>query len=560
MAELKIVLEDNLYQYQVTLAGLYFEFPAGSPDNQKTLILFLRGFKKYPGAKHGLFTQEQIAKALPEFSGATKQSIQDHERRFKESGHNIRSFLNRKRKVDEAVVEALAQELEEDVLASKEELAQRVNERLGRKDLSAPNMEAGLEQIPANHLRRILRTHLSQGEAHYQEKHLLGEVFRALQSSDHKEKQRALRLLDQAQIQENDPEEGAKLFRPDEESLKALCTPDKGVCEIPLRLRWVVFSLVLYGHGVPLRVLGGWLGVHKTTVLRWVLGLSSGLWELISGWIVQSVKGELVYLDEKWIKIKGNWYYWFVALDGETELPIVQELMEKRTGWNCLWVVIKLKKMGFNVKTFVTDGLKGYLWAIPRGFQKAVHQICLFHYKQNITKFVKEHCPDEKEREIQKKEMKKVFQTRDKRTVKNRLTRLAGKSEVWGIGEWIKGTWEQLPHLLPAIGNRQIPRTSNAIERFFRAFNRFYKVRRGFFSVRSAKQQLILFLVFYLFTQGEEGVAPIERVVPDARRMPLYRLMNDPFHSLGLGVEAEEEAGKVKESRPYAENRLRKAS
>ncbi|MDO8095031.1 MAG: transposase [Candidatus Brocadiales bacterium] len=557
MAELKIVLENN--RYQITLAGFCFEFPGGCPDNQKALILFLRGFKKYPGAKHGLFTQEQIAKALPEFSGATKQSIQDHERHFEESGYNIRFYLNRKRKVDEVVVEALAKELEEDVLAGKEELAKRVNERLGRKDLSAPNMEAGLEQIPADRLRKIIRNQLAKGEAHYQEKHLLERVFEALESKDPEEKRRALTLLERAQIQEND-EEGMKLFRPDEETLKDLCTPDKPLSEIPLTVRWAVVSLVLYGYGVPLRVLGRWLGVHKTTVLRWILSLSLGLWELISAWIVKSVKGKLVYIDEKWIKIKGKWYYWFVALDGDTELPIVQDLMEKRTGWNCLWIITKLKKMGFDVKTFVTDGLKGYIWAIPRVFGGAIHQLCLFHNQQNITKFVKENCLDEKEREIRKKEMKKVFEVKDKRTVKSRLTRLEGKSEAWGIGGWLKGTWEQLSHLLPAIGNRQIPRTSNAVERFFRAFNRFYKVRRGFHSVQSAKHQLILFLVFYLFTQGEEGVAPIERVVPDARRMPLYRLMNDPFRSLGLGVEGEEETEKVKESRPYAENRLRKAS
>ncbi|MBI1987234.1 MAG: transposase [Nitrospinae bacterium] len=87
--------------------------------------------------------------------------------------------------------------------------------------------------------------------------------------------------------------------------------------------------------------------------------------------------------------------------------------VEKRTGWNCLWIIAKLKKMGFEVKIFVTDGLKGYLWAIPRAFHKAIHQICLFHYKQNITKFVKEHCSDEKERENGKKEMKRVTQGRE---------------------------------------------------------------------------------------------------------------------------------------------------
>lgn len=553
MAELQIVIEDNLYK--VKGEGFYFEFPAEGADNRKALILFLRGFKKDPRAKQGLFSQEQIAQAMPDFPGATRQSVQDHERRFEESGYNIRSYLNRKRKVDEQVVEALAKELEEDGLASKEELAKRVNKRLGRKDLTPANIEAGIEQIPASHLRKIILKQIAKGKNHYREGYLLETVFRALQSASQKEVRRAVTLLERARI-EGGEEEGMKLLYPEKESIKGLCTPGRPLSTIPLALRWMVFSLALYAYGVPLRVLGRWLGVHKTTVLRWILGLSEGLWELISVWITQSVKGMKVYLDEKWIKIRGRWHYWFVALDGETELPMVQELMEKRSGWNCLWIMVKLKRMGFNTKVFVTDGLKGYLWAVPRVFKEAIHQICLFHHQQNVTRFVREHFSNEKDGESRKKEMKKVFQTRDKRTVKNRLARLQVKSEAWGIGEWLKGVWEQLPYLLPAVGNRQIPRTGNAIERFFRALNRFYKIRRGFFSVQSAKRQLILFLVFYLFTQGEAGIAPIERVVPEARTMPLYRLMNDPFHSLWLGVEAE----KVKENCLFAENQREEAA
>jgi hypothetical protein len=39
-----------------------------------------------------------------------------------------------------------------------------------------------------------------------------------------------------------------------------------------------------------------------------------------------------------------------------------------------------------------------------------------------------------------------------------------------------------------SVGIVRIPTTTNAIERFFRAFNRFYKVRCGFFSVLSASR------------------------------------------------------------------------
>ncbi len=68
-------------------------------------------------------------------------------------------------------------------------------------------------------------------------------------------------------------------------------------------------------------------------------------------------------------------------------------------------------------------------------------------------------------------------------------------------------------------------------------FNQFYKKRCGFFSVVSAKRELILFLVMYLFIrQPESGRAPIESIMPDAREMPLYELINDPLRTV-MGVE-----------------------
>ncbi|NIV40321.1 MAG: hypothetical protein GWN58_66240, partial [Anaerolineae bacterium] len=85
-------------------------------------------------------------------------------------------------------------------------------------------------------------------------------------------------------------------------------------------------------------------------------------------------------------------------------------------------------------------------------------------------------------------------------------------------------------HLLPAVGSRVLPRTTNAIERFFRQFERFYKVRRGFHSKESAIQQLALFTIGYLFSQSaKDGVAPIERIWPEAAQTPLYQILNDPF-------------------------------
>lgn len=552
MAALHIRLEEN--RYQVRGPGFYFEFPGGSSENRKALILFLRGFKPEPGAQHGLFSQEQIAKAIPDFPGATRQSICEHERRFAESGQNLRVYLNRRRKVDETVVQAVAEEVEQDPLASLGELTQRVNAKLNRGDLTPANIEAGLEEIPASRVRQAGQKQLAKGAIQYREAYLLGKALAALQAGGRKERQSAAQVLQRADIEAPGEErrEGSPAW--EAPTIQALCSPNPPVGGISEWVGWVVVCLTLYGYGVPLRVLGRWMGVHKTTVRRWIVGLAQALWTEISRWIVQGINGKVVYLDEKWVKIKGQWHYWFVALDGATELPIVHDLMASRRAWNCVWIVGKLKRLGLKVQSFVTDGLPGYLGAIIQVFPRALHVLCLFHHQQNVTKFVQAQFPEEAERQHRKAQLKQVFQTQDKRTVRHRLRRLQERAAAWGLTAWLQGVGELLPHLLPAVGSRRIPRTTNAIERFFRAFQRFYKVRRGFCTLESAHQQLLLFLVFYVFTQGDKGIAPIERVMPAARTMPLYHLMNDPFRSLGVG------ARKVKPTGLFAENLLPKAA
>src|SRR5262245_33263346 len=79
----------------------------------------------------------------------------------------------------------------------------------------------------------------------------------------------------------------------------------------------------------------------------------------------------------------------------------------------------------------------------------------------------------------------------------------------------------------------RLPSPTHTLERFFRAFERFDKTRRGLHSVLSAKRALLRFLGVYGVTQrGSTGQAPIAGIMPEARRMPLYRLLNAPFRAL----------------------------
>ena len=274
------------------------------------------------------------------------------------------------------------------------------------------------------------------------------------------------------------------------------------------------------------------------------MGLVLSLWPLVYSWIIDRVKGSIVYVDEKWIKIQGKWHYWFVVLDSETQIPIVSSLLPTVSSWSCRWIGVKLKLIGKIPKVIITDGLLGYKKMLP----EVKHQLCVFHHQQGVTRWLKEHFQDEDRINKCKQEMKKVFQTKDKRTVLRRLKKLSLKARDLQITEWIKKTKKNLLNLLPAIGSKKIPNTNNAIERFFSRFNRFYKVRRGFHSVRSTKRELILFMVVYLFTKREDGTAPLEAIVPNLSSMPLYKLINDPFGSI-LGKDF------VKKNKNLAKNR-----
>lgn len=536
MAELTLELDEEMYCG--TILGERFEFPATS-SNKYCLLLFLRGFKKASG-KQGVFSQEQIARAIPDFEGNTRQSVDEHEQRFRESEHDLHRYLTRQRKVDETVVDAVRAEVLECPLRYTTELVKSVNQRLNRQDLNAANITAALESISVAQVRPVLRRQLEQGTVSYKESYLLNTMMEKL-----------------------DPEAGelAGLSAPESSGMavsgltgvKALVTPDVPLSEVSLSLFWIAFMLRLFWGGLPLRVLGQWCHVHPTTVLRWIVGLSLALWPQVNTWLTTQVKCKKAYVDEKWIKIRKKWYYWFVVIDIDTGLPVYQALLATRSNDSVRWIVTELGRLKQLPQVFVTDGLAAYQ-SVFASLENLTHILCRFHHQQGVTRWLKKHLPADTDVTERKTAMKQVFQTTDKRTVKRRFARLKERAEEWGISAWIELTEKLLPHLLPSIGSRRLPSTSHEIERFFGVFTRFAKVRRGFFSVLSTKRQLIVFLVGYVFAQQTNGKAPIEAIVPEASRMPLYRIFNDPFACLlELSGGKAENLKNVKEIRGMAE-------
>lgn len=90
-----------------------------------------------------------------------------------------------------------------------------------------------------------------------------------------------------------------------------------------------------------------------------------------------------------------------------------------------------------------------------------------------------------------------------------------------------------MPERIGSVGRIRLPATTNALERCCRAFQRFYATRRGVHAVLSAtRARLLLLVVAVLTPQATTGHAPIDVIRPEARRMPLSRLINAPCRAL----------------------------
>lgn len=556
-------------------------------ENRKVWFVILRSLCS-PITGKPLFSYQRIADV---FGYTARQNINNYVREYEQCDENLFDYLRHKRKVDPVVVEAVREELGKDVLAKTGELRMRVNQHLGRDDVTSANIRVALEHIPCTVIRAKVLQEMAEGAFHPKEEVVLAKLFTTLEQERVRGAKRAVgarvsvplpRLAEDAALVNGDAaaetaaaraaaEElmravsleasadsgklvryaevvsaaGVKAIReePDEDVIQKiqmavvekLLTPKLGLSEIPEAVGPMVKAMAMYFSGASFSRLGCWFGGKaKSTMYTWVIGLALALWPRIQGGVWLHVNGTRQYIDEKWLKIRKKWHYLFVSVDQDSGLPLFHELLPTRTKWACRLFLLKLNRLGKIPAVIITDGLQGYVSAIANVFPAAKHLWCLFHQQQNVTRCVnKTFCESEQaDANAAKKRMKRVVQTHDTRTVNRRLDQLeqTANEKGWKILDWIKRTRDTLKHLLPAVRSNTYPSTTNEIERFFRAFSRFYKTRCGFHSVTSAKREIIFFMVAYLFTiQAERGQAPIETILPEANTMPFYRLLNDPF-------------------------------
>src|SRR6266852_2528217 len=339
----RLSVEVEGQRFRVRTPQLATQWLPDTPGNRPMTVVWCRLLVDDQGKP--LCTLQDFASIV---GSPNRQAASQHLEDFRQCGEDFRAFVLRKRKVDATVVEAVLAELLHTPLAGPTELVPRVQARLVRHDLSVANIASALEQISCVPVLRMRRRQLETGHVQYQEAWLLTELLES----------RARPATLPAGWSMPTVDRGMRLADPT--ALATLVTPELPLAQVPGSLCWLTFLMTLFSWNVPLSVLGRWCGVHKTTIVRWVLGLALALWPLISHWLRARVKAQMVYVDEKWLKIRGRWHYWFVVLDVATELPVLAALLPSRSQWACRWLGRQLRLLKQVPQVLITDGLQAY--------------------------------------------------------------------------------------------------------------------------------------------------------------------------------------------------------
>ena len=423
-------------------------------------------------------------------------------------------------------------------LAGPTEWVPRVHARLGRHELRVANIESALAQIACVPGLRALRRQLEAGQVPSQETALWRELLEHLSPPAGLDTSLGVPRVDR----------GMRLADPT--ALAALVTPDLPLAQVPGSLCWLTCLMTLFSWHVPLAVLGRWCGVHQTTIRRWVVGLALALGPRLAPWIGERVQAQRVYVDETWLKIRGRWQYGFVVVDVHTALPVLTALLPSRSpwAWSLAWAAAAC--------AHTRAQSAHHRWVTGLCLPGAGSNTPLVSCSSPARGDPVAHAARRDRRGDRRPQAGDAARVADPRYAHGSATPGAAAGTGPGVGDvprgwrgWrrsyrgLLGVWAVLAYPRPPMPLNASSGPSRGVD----------KTRTGFHAVLSATRELLLLLVVYLFTpHATTGQAPIEVIVPEARRMPLYRLINDPFRALQERASVKSEATMADVLRPQA--------
>ena len=241
--------------------------------------------------------------------------------------------------------------------------------------------------------------------------------------------------------------------------------------------------------------------VSLTTVLRWLKKAGEECVNVLSLFKQEDFQQPLC-IDEKWIKIRDKWCYVFTAVGTKVTDLLAVELFFHKDKYAIKTFLYQLKAFGFYPKSITTDLLMGYGTVVKEVFPDCIYQQCVLHAGRDAKRIVRLSLPEKKDEEWKKKLTKRIrslFKSKKIRQVKKRYFKIMKLKEQ--APDSVSGVFDMLakyyPKLCLSVLDKDIPKTTNPVERAIGEFEERYQLTKGFTSFYYAQFFIRAYQIHY---------------------------------------------------------------
>lgn len=247
-----------------------------------------------------------------------------------------------------------------------------------------------------------------------------------------------------------------------------------------------------------------------TTVLRWVKKAGEESVDTLKILDYENWEQPLI-IDEKWIKVRSKWQYVFTAVGSIASDLVAIELFKNKDIEAMKTFLLWIKAQGFRPKIIVTDLLMGYESVVKEIFPDCYYHQCVLHAERDAKRIVKKNFPDgcdDKLKEKLIKNIRKLFASKKQKQLKKRYIKflMLKKISPPEVQNVFKMMSKYYPKLIEATKRKEIPKTTNAVERAIGELEEKYQLTKGFTSFYYAKCFIKAFQVYYRFRKISFGV------------------------------------------------------
>jgi transposase-like protein len=226
--------------------------------------------------------------------------------------------------------------------------------------------------------------------------------------------------------------------------------------------------------------------VSLTTVLRWVKKAGEECVQPLH-LLNQEDWQQPLCIDEKWVKVRSKWHYVFTAVGTKVTDLLGIDLYFHKDRAAIKTFLLQLKSFGFRPQSITTDLLLGYEGVVREVFPECRYYQCMLHARRDANRIVRQNLPNKcdeqwKDRLIQS--ISTLFHSKRLRQAKKRYRRLVKlKSQApEAVQPVFKMMEKYFPKFCQIVGHKEVPKTTNPVERAIGELEERYQLTKGFTS------------------------------------------------------------------------------